>query len=202
MSFFSTIPEPEPEEDVSAERLAPAWFTPSEDEVPVAVHIGRVLAEQPGVTFVLQRADVYSQGIQFIFLTAVRSTPTLRPADVRALHDEVSGSYHSTNTRRALRIGLTLSDGTRLDSYRADGGLDWEQAPSGPVFSLGGGGAFGGSNRITAHATGWLWPLPSPGQATLHFAYTGLGIEEGAIDIDLRPLVEAAAGVVLIASAC
>ena len=202
MSFFSNIPAPEPEADDSAEFRAPAWFVPSEDEVPVAVHIGRVLAEQPGVTFVLQRADVYSQGIQFVFLTAVRATSALSRAEFTTLYEAASGSFRSNDPRRDLRIGLTLADGARLDSYRGDNGLDWEHAPSGPVFSLGGGGAHGGSHRMSVHSTGWLWPLPAPGQATLHFSYPGLGVDEGSIDIDLPPLVDAAAGVVFIESPC
>lgn len=196
MSFFTYLPG-EPDKDDTEARTAPRWWVPSDDEVPVAVPLVRVLGQAQGVAIVLQRADVYSDGIRLVIRTEVRvgrhvtAAAAARFADVSGHAPGLPVSDLSPET--ALRFGLTLPSGQTLDPWEQR--IDFETEPDGPVLTGSGGGGGGDARRWSGETTLWLWPLPEPGLAIFHTMYQAAGIEERSFELDLRPLVEAAAGV-------
>lgn len=192
MAFFTYLPAlPEADED---QVQIPAWVHPNQDEIPVAVPLVRELARVPGAALFLQRADVYSEGVSFVFTLRVRLSKDLPESQLEKLRG-IDGSFGFGRSRvdpnLELRLGITLPGGAAVDSFSENRG-EWDQKPDGPVLAAMGGGRGGDLTRWASEMSVWLWPLPASGQATLHFAYRGIGIEEGAIEFDTEPLVAAA----------
>ena len=198
MGFFSLVPPPEDPnaEDPNAEDPGlPPWFGPSEDEIPVAVPLQLVLASEPGVVMFLNRADVHREGIAFAIGIEARFPASLSEARRTELRRITAYRMDRSAPEGALRVGLTLPDGEQVGT--GSGSVaDWGRRPDVPVVVLSGAGGGGSVTRWSEQYSVWLWPLPPEGRATLHYVYGDAGIPEGSVEIDLSPLVRAAADVV------
>ena len=154
-------------------------MTPPENEIPVVLPVGRLLARGPDAAIAVTRLQVYSTGLLLDLVVRVRpgAIPT---ADLHSmLWREAAGPP-------GLLIGLELADGTRLDNHR-------RQAPTdGPVFNPQG----GSGNEHSVDQSWWLHPLPPEGPIRLVARCTALGIDETSTEIDGTDVRRAAGQVV------
>lgn len=196
MSFFAEIPESDLLPEEPEIRKIPAWVEPSSDELPVAVHLGRILARASGHVLSLRRADVYSSGVMFKFrLNSWFDSPVTsgRRDNVYRIVEQYAMGRGDDAQR--LRLGLTLPGGVVVDTGLQSGYPSLEEEPANPLLSMRGGGGGGDPHGFVSSIGAWLWPLPEPGDATMHFSCEGLGMPEGSIEIDTRVLFEAAKSV-------
>lgn len=196
MSFFAEIPEPDLTQDVREIRKIPAWVQPSNNELPVAIPLTRILARNPGYALSLLRADVFSSGVMFKLRLDMRYRAAATPAQRDDMHRtlELYGMGRGADADR-VRLGLALPGGVTVDSGLQIGYPSWDKEPGSPVLSIRGGGGGGDEMGSTTSIDAWLWPLPEAGVATMHFACAGLGLAEGSTEIDTRVLLDAVEGV-------
>lgn len=201
MSFFTYVPVPDDHDEQAAPIAVPGWVQPSHNEIPVAVPYAKELGRARNVMLVLERADVYAEGVKFILRVEARypSGMTLaeREALSRALGDHHLWGDRAAMLRDSLRVGLELPDGTTVDSFNQTG-VTWEEKPDGFVLGSFGGAGQGGEQFSTTEEGYWLWPMPPVGTAKLYFAFRGIGIDEGSVDIETAPLIAAASQVLVI----
>lgn len=201
MSFFTYVPVPDDDDEQSEPTAVPSWVQPSHNEIPVAVPYAKELGRARNVMLVLERADVYAEGVKFILRVEARYPSSMTFAEREALYRAL-GDRHYWRDRDAmlsdsLRVGLELADGSTVDSLALTG-ASWEEKPEGFVLGSFGGSGQGGEQFSTTEEGYWLWPMPPAGIAKLHFAFRGIGIDEGCIDIDTAPLIAAASQVLVI----
>ncbi|AYG04211.1 hypothetical protein [Gryllotalpicola protaetiae] len=193
MQFFSAsrnddAPEP------SIHRT-PEWLQPPADEIPNPVPTTRVLWRKPGVALTLRRIDAYSNGCSFRIQADARREDGMD----RDRWDEIIDALSNHRQRHRdlegrMRFGVTVADGR---SASADRGFRVElgehEDPSGPILTINHHGGGGSDSEYAMGYRLWLWPLPPAGPLTLHFQWTSLGIDEGSTELDMTPVVAAAA---------
>lgn len=153
--------------------LAPALLMRTADTVLAVTHL-----------------DVYRGGLGFRLTVAVREGFQRAGVDL-GRHIVFARAAHGREPLRrpeVLRIVVRFADG-RETSNVDDRPPDDEQAWSGPVLSLDGGGRTRGNEFGLGQ---WLWPLPPSGPLTLTFDWPARGIDHLSHQVDGRALRAAA----------
>lgn len=194
MQFFSAS-----RDDGASELPAPstpAWLQPPADEIPYPVPTTRVLWRKPGVALTLRRIDAYSNGCSFRIQVSARRESDMDPDRWDEIIDAVSGHRHRhRDAEGRMRFGVTLADGRTASADRGFRAvLDAGEDPNGPLLTVNHRGGGGSDHEYAMSYQLWLWPLPPAGPSTLHFQWTALGIDESAAEVDMTPVVAAAAG--------
>jgi len=190
MQFFSERPEGEQDPEPTP-RALPAWIQPPDGEIPVPLAVGRVLARVPSAALLLKRIDVYSSGCEFRIAVAARrdrSQPEERWFDIL---DVIQPMGHHRRRRSGPRVGVTLADGRTATGDEDRPSLERDER-TGPIVTLRGGGGGGSDQNYEMTYRAWLWPVPPAGALTLHYAWPGLGIDEGGVELDGARVAEAA----------
>jgi hypothetical protein len=174
------------------EWVAPAWFGPPEDELPVCVPLALVLARSEKAVIALSHASAYSTGIGIELMVQVRGLPG-REAQ-RLFHEQHLPPTEDDPSPAYLRLGVELADGSRASNL---GGRrqsdDPEQPPEGQLLRPYGGG--GGSSRpgwVSMRPSFWLWPLPPPGAVRVVCEWPLLDIPLTTVELDGGELRSAA----------
>ncbi|MBC9944114.1 hypothetical protein ICL81_06240 [Leucobacter sp. cx-328] len=200
MSFFTFVPVPDGDENTEPVAV-PSWVQPSQDEIPVAVPYVRELGRARNVMLVLERADVYTEGVKFILRVEARYSQGMTSAEKAALSRSL-GEHHywgdqEAYLKDALRVGLEFSDGSVVDSFEGPD-RPWGEKPQKFVLSSLGGSGEGSEDYSRTEHGFWLWPLPPQGVMKLHYMHRGIGVDEGTVEIDAAPLIEASSRVLAI----
>jgi hypothetical protein len=155
----------------------PPW-SPPDNELPVAVPIGRPVIRTGDLAVALTHALVYSTG------WSLSGVGRLRPTAGRSFFD---GGYRG---RDGVALGVEYSDGRVGASVVA-------RPPQRPspgevnVFDAGGGGS-----PHEREYSWWLTPLPTPGRLTVVVGGGDLGPQEAVVELDATGIAAAAADVV------
>lgn len=191
MEFFAALP-PEPPEERPTPPPVPEWVHPPKHEIPVAVPIVRRLARAPGVALNLRRLDVYRTGVTIEVQFDLWREPGVDPERWAMLGELLHPRGHRPGPAGQLRLGVTLGDGTRADAISGSRSVPpMQEPPTPPQLVIFGGRGSGAEDRWTSEVRAWLWPLPPAGPMTLHFVCEGLGITEGALELDTTPILAA-----------
>jgi hypothetical protein len=138
-----------------------------ENEVPVAVPVGRVLAHTAGAAVVLGRVEV-STGMAFT--VGLRCRPEVLGAP--GLTDVGDLLWSHTSPEPQLLVGVELADGRRASNLQ-DGHDPFGDRGPGADLVLAQTGGEGG--QLSADQGWWLSPLPPAGPLRLSSAATRWG---------------------------
>lgn len=153
-----------------------------DNEVPVTVPLGLVLARSGDTAVLLPGAQVYRNGVSLDIAAVTR-----RHGSGRGF----SMSMHGPMERGAgaFLLGVELSDGRRASTLHRRPPFDVPDDE--PVLMPAGGG--GGSTRMDSRH--FLSPVPPPGRLVFVVSWTDWGIAETRTETSADPLVEAASRV-------
>lgn len=175
MSFFSPRPQPDPAETHEAFYAHP-WQEPEN----VLAGLGA-----PGITLLrddttavqLALTGAYPQGLALALRARAHPDHPIRLWIGPPMPSEADD----------MRFGIEWPDGRRVEDN-----VGWQPGQhTGPdAFTLMPGG--GGGGGLVYEWRYWLWPLPPPGPATVHFEWQQRGIPETGLQVDLAPFVDAA----------
>lgn len=179
--FFAPPPPREPE----PEYRQPEWLGPPENELGVPVALRVVLARTEQVAVALIDVVAFTSGLEFAMEVRLRQLDEL--SDPFGMRLRQSRRSMSELPDDVLRFGFELSDGRRVTNLADFPGF--EDRPAGPVLMQRGGG---GGNRSWSFRY-WLWPLPPSGSLTVVTEWPAQGVELTRIELDVDPLLEAAA---------
>lgn len=188
MSFFADVPEPEIPEP--QEWVAPEWFQPPENEVPVEVPLALTLYRDDRRVLVLQRAQVHSNGCAFALQWHTRRVD--EPLD----EWHAGQGFHSVGRRplaESLRFGMLFADGSRATTVPTTFGAEYLARPEGRSLRFNEGGGGGGQDRYMMNGTLWAWPLPPDGPATLVLEWRAQGVPETQVTLEPIAFSELAA---------
>ena len=172
-------------------------MSPPENEVPVAVPIGAVLARSESSAVTLTGVQVYSTGVALH--VGVRCRPEALAGVDGGLHDLLWAGRRGRTT--AFMVGLEFADGRRASNLprrlapgeRARPGLVGEDAgPDAVLFDQGG----GSSSQLSADQSWWLSPVPPDGPLRLVVRCDLLELPETVTELDGTAIRAAAADVV------
>lgn len=166
--------EPPDDEALAAMRR----MQPPDNEVPVVVPLGLLLARTDDLAVAAPSARVYSTGLLLDLLACTR-LPGL----------ELHGALHG-HGGPGLLLGLEFSDGRTAANVGPDPFPP--QASGGDPLLMDQGG---GGGELNADASFWLTPLPPPGSLTFVVALERAGVPETRTVMDAGPLVTAAQSV-------
>jgi hypothetical protein len=174
------------------EWVAPAWFGPPVDELPVCVPLTLVLARSETGVIALSHASVYSTGVAIELLVQARGLPE-REAQ-RLFHEQHMPPTESDPSPAYLRLGIEFADGSRASNLQGRHQRhDPEQPPAGPVLiQHGAGSGSSGPGRVSMRPGFWLWPLPPPGPVRLVCEWPLLDIPLTTVELDADELRSAA----------
>ena len=166
------------------EWVAPVWFGPPDDELPVCVPLALVLARSNRAVIALSHVTAYSTGIAIEFVVQSRGVPE-REAQ-RLFHEQHMPPIEGDPAPAFLRVGVELADGSRASNI---GGRhqshDPERPPDGPILMQhGGGGGSSGQGRVTMRPGFWMWPVPPPGVVRLLCEWPLLDIPLSSVELD------------------
>jgi len=154
-------------------------MSPPENEVPVVLPVGRLVARTADAAVAVTRLAVYSTGV--LLDLVVRARPdTLRMTDLHSM------MWRPGDGPPGLLLGLEFADGTRVDNNRRQGSMD------GVTFALQG----GSGNEHSVDQGWWLHPLPPAGPIRLVVRCAALGIDETSVELDGDAVRRAAGEVV------
>ncbi len=197
MAFFP--PDPEVPETDEPEHSMPRWWGPPDDELPVLLPVGEILAATEHVSIALIGAFVHREGVELRIERRLRR----RDLPLRAWNDLAGrfaehgmfGTPEDPTTR--LRFGVVLGDGEQvLDGSPFVPGADPSTPPDGHSLMRTGGGGGGGGRSYSGSDGLWLWPLPPDGPMELVMQWPALGIDETRAVLDgssIRELAQRAA---------
>ena len=182
MSDFFEPPPPLPEPPV--EHRQPEWFGAPDNVLPVVVPLELEVARTADLAVAFRSVDVYPRGAVFHGLLVLREHVS-DPLEFMPFHPPRRGVG-----AELLRLGVQYADGGKATNlsmpfFRRNP----EDPPEGPVMMPSGGG--GGGRRWDLSF--WLWPLPKENPFQLVVEWPARGIELSRFDVDVAPLVEAAA---------
>ena len=173
----------------------PAWIQPPSEELPVRLPDARVLYRRDSLAVVLKGIEAYQEGVQIDLLVLASRSSTIDDAEWDAIIDEFHAVHRGRRRISAgLRLGMRRSDGLRavaglrgLWSFQSDA-----EPPSISLVASHQGG--GGDDQVFRQELGaWLWPLPTPGELELFYAWPELAIPEGSTTLDANAIIGAAA---------
>lgn len=167
------------------EWVAPQWFGPPDDELPVCVPFGLLVARSPNAVIALSHAFVYSTGVVIELVVQARGLPD-RDAQ-RLFHEQHMPPTEDDPSPAYIRVGIELPDGSRASNI--GGRHQWhdpEQPPDGTVLMQHGGGSGGssGRGRILMRPGFWIWPLPPTGVVRFMCEWPLLQIPLTSVEID------------------
>lgn len=168
MGFFDDVPAPEPEPP----RPHHPW-EPPEAEFPGIVPIDTLpLGRSDQVAVAITGMSAFAAGFE-IFMTA------------RFRREDGGGPRERM---RSFRLGLQLSDGSKVVGGPGGRGPDHDAEPAGPVLRpyLGGGGPRSHFWRW------WAWPLPPGGPLEFVCEWPMFGIAETRTGLDAQLILGAA----------
>ncbi|MGI8491212.1 MAG: hypothetical protein ACR2NJ_00430 [Acidimicrobiales bacterium] len=153
-----------------------------DNEVPVTVPLGLVLARSDDTAVLLPSAQVFRHGVSLDIAAVTR-----RRGSGRAFSMPMHGPME--RGAGAFLLGVELSDGRRASTLHRRPPFD---APDDePVLMPAGGG--GGSRRMDSRH--FLSPIPPPGKLVFVVSWTDWGIGETRTEISADPIIEAASRV-------
>jgi hypothetical protein len=170
--------------------VTPPWFQPPQDELPVLLPIGGLLARTPGTVIVVSHLEVHSTGV------VIRADVMVRRLDEsdRDWSWVMHGGFHRQQDEGdGLHWGVVLADGstTTLGSS-FPGTRRWDEEPDGWTLTYaGGGGGGGGEDRYDQRHGLWLWPLPPAGSIEVVAEWRERGIEESRVTLDGAAVLDA-----------
>jgi hypothetical protein len=161
----------------------PAWVQPPQDEYPVLLPVGEVLARTAGTVLAVSALEVYSTGV------VIRVDSVLRRLGETA--KDWSWILHGGFGRPAdpsgeeLHWRVVLAEGSTAEFGGFPHGRAWDEQPEGWSLSFAnGGGGGGGDERYDQHHGLWLWPLPPEGPIELVAEWRERGIPESRVTVD------------------
>ncbi|HEY7718165.1 MAG TPA: hypothetical protein VH915_05355 [Pedococcus sp.] len=175
--FFEPLPEPEPVVERPKTYPQFAWQPPL-NVVPVSVPVSVELARTDDTVVRLHGFDVYPQGVTYDVRVWLR--PGSEPSSEPSTWDPWGESP---------RVGWLLEDGTKVGAEVPGHGGD-EPNGDAPFHIAGVGGEAGDLRAAYGH---WLHPLPPAGRWTAVTEWRSRGIPETRVEVDARPIREAAA---------
>jgi hypothetical protein len=171
--------------------VAPSWFGPPDDELPVCVPANLVIARSGRALVALSHVFAYSTGIAVELVVQARGLPE-RDAQ-RLFHEQHMPPSDDDPSPAFLRVGVEFADGSRASNLA--GRRHWhdpERAPDGPVLMHhGGGGGSSGEGRVSMRPGFWIWPVPPNGAVRIACEWPLLGITLTTVEIDGAELVSA-----------
>ena len=173
--MWSSLTPEGPDDELLRRMSAP------ENEIPVALPQNQLLARTDDAAVALTGLQVYTTGVSFTLIVAVRPSSLGRTG--RGLDELVW--EHGPGSPRFL-LGVELSDGRRAGGHRGRG-------PEGDLVFHPGSGS-GGAAFIDQ--SWWLSPLPPDGPVRFVLRCDELGIGETTTVIDGSAIRRAAADVV------
>lgn len=202
-SFFPPVPSAYrsiDDVDATAE-VGPAWYRPSESELPGALAWVVVIGSSPTTAVSLENWRVGSNGV--VVTLAVRAAERGR-RDRKALWQAL-GVHHGRGELAmllppgGLRFGFGFADGRRVTNLDEGG---WASLPDGvgPADHVPDHPCLEGLGRSTTGAATWqrdvwLWPLPPAGTLTAVCSWPDRGIGETVTELPADELLAAAAQV-------
>ncbi len=200
MEFF---PEPPVQADEPEPQPRSVWAGPPEDVLPGVVPVELFLGRSTTAVVFLTGMRAFPTGLAMTLGVRVRGSHG--PPN---LNDEMFDSFHPRLRDAAwrtgrLKWGFELADGRRVTNVdppawseqpnqghdRPHQPEDWQWEPDHPVLQ--GGGGSGG--RRSVNRDYWLWPLPPAGRLRLVCQWLDHDIAQSVQDLQMQPLMEAAA---------
>jgi len=176
--FFEPLPGPVDEGQDTQPRFANHPWSPPINVVPVIVPVEADIIAIPDVVIRVHDIQAYDRGMLLRVETWVRPEAVPRPAAASYLHEEP-------------RVGLLLSDGTKLGSDAQ--GHSPDLVPDGGSAVVTTFVPAGGiSGELRASQSFWVNPIPV-GDAELVVAWEALDVPETFFELDLAPVRAASA---------
>jgi hypothetical protein len=182
MSFFDSIPPPEPSKPVLRPR--PSWMRPDE-VIPGSVPADLLLIRTEQVAVAVGSVRAYPNGFEFTVLSRLRTADETGPRIGDPL--ERHGRFAKAPDE-ALRLGIMYADGRRTATTGGRWRPDDEDDPERLVLRRGGGG---GSERRW-DGDFWVHPLPPDGPVTFVASWLKYGVGETRAELDGAAIREAA----------
>ncbi|WP_328471925.1 hypothetical protein OHA21_08515 [Actinoplanes sp. NBC_00393] len=184
MSFFDSLPPPEPDEPEPPAPPRPAWDKP-EDMFGGVVPDTFLLARGAGAALGLSGIVAYPNGFSFTVTVVMSREDRHGGVFHHAFHrDTFAGEPLSADF---LRLGVQFADGSAATNLGGHPRSRTDE-PTGPLLMHDGGG--GGGRRYDM--TYWIWPLPPPGPVAFICEWPAHGIPDSRAELDAQQILDAA----------